>query len=183
MDMLDYTTNQLEKIMDMELSKGAEIEQEGNRFIAYSLSTDSLQEVQDGYMKLKLSHPKARHIICAYLLKGSKFSKTRGYCDDGEHAAGTKILQFMADNNIECRALYVIRYYSGVKLQQDRFLCIYRAVRECLETYSFNTFLGYSQEIPSDEESNDEAEQYQIVTRGKSKARSSKPNFKTQDSK
>ena len=155
-DILDYSTKQLSAIMSMEIPKGPEIQQDGNVFAAHVLSTNSLKEVQDGYLKLKLIHPKARHIMCAYLLEGDELFD-RGYCDDGEFGASVKILEYLIEHNIRCRAIYVVRYYSGRKIGPDRFSCIIRAVKECLETYTLNSVLGYAQELASDEEEYDSA--------------------------
>ena len=65
---------------------------------------------------MRLCYPTARHIICAYNLPGEKHHRYKGYCDDGEHGAGAKILQYLLDNNLLCRVIFVTRIYSGVKL-------------------------------------------------------------------
>ena len=136
--MLDYTTSELENIMRLRICKGGDIEQDGNIFQAFTLCTNSLQTIQDAYMKMRLCYPKARHIMCAYLVEGEEYYQTRGYCDDGEHAAGLRILQYLIENGFQARVVFVIRQYSGRKIGQDRFLCIQRAVTQCLETYAYN---------------------------------------------
>ena len=158
-DIIDFSTQRLAEIMQMEITPGPEIKQEGNTFIAYSLCTNSLQDIQDGYMKMKLKHPKARHIICAYLINDEELQPhaNRGSCDDGEHGAGEKLLEYLVQQNMECRAIWVVRYYSGKKIGPDRFTCMLTALKECLEMYSLNTHLGRAQEIPSEDDEYDSA--------------------------
>ena len=153
-DMLDYTTAELNKLMDMKINKGAPVYQEDNIFYGFSVAVDSLQDVQDAYMKMRLTYPKARHIICAYYIRGDDHLHNKGYCDDGEHAAGTRLLQILINNNFICRAVFVVRYYSGKKIGKDRFSCIEKALFSCLETYPWNNVLGIQQEAQSEEDYN-----------------------------
>ena len=127
-------------------------------FIGFSLATDSIDTVRMGYMKMKLCHPKARHIICAFHIPGEEWHKSRGYCDDVEHGAGTKLLNFLIRNNMQCRVVFVVRYYSSKKIGKNRFTCIENALRTCLETYPLNEVLGCAQELLSEDEYDPESE-------------------------
>ena len=55
------------------------------------------------------------------------------------------------------------------KIGPDRFSCIQKVVRECLETYPLNEVLGYCQEIPPDNDkmSQDESVGQQVETHPK----------------
>ena len=123
-DILDLTTGQLAEVMNLELSGGPEISNEGNVFQAYSLCTNSLKEVQEAYLKMKLTHPKARHIMCAYYIEDENPLLSRGCCDDGEYGASQRILDFLVEHSFICKAIYFVRYYSGKKIGPDRFMCI-----------------------------------------------------------
>ena len=68
--LLDLTPKELNEIMRIAICKGHETEEEGNKFTAFSLSVGSLEEIKNAYIKMRLCQPKARHIICAYSLKG-----------------------------------------------------------------------------------------------------------------
>ena len=154
--ILECTTSELDDIMKIPICKGGEIEQEGIVFTAYTLCTDSIDEVRKAYLKMRLCNPRARHIICAYYIPNKEKYMEKGYCDNKEHAAGLKILKLMVDNNLTHRIVFVTRRYSGKKIGPDRFVCIQRAVTECLETYSLNTVLGFAQEIMSEVEGYDQ---------------------------
>ena len=150
--ILDMNTKELDAILAIPICKGPEVENEGNRFIGFSLAVDNLDIIKKAYLKMKICHPRARHIICAFNLNEIDNHQTRNSCDDGEHGAGQKILQMMLDFNIQARVLFVVRYYSGIKIGPTRFDCILQAARRCLELYPNNPILGYSQEIESEME-------------------------------
>ena len=108
--------------------------------------------MEQAYLKIKLSYPKARHIMCAYFLPGDDLHLARGCCDDGEHGAGNKILDFLIRNDLENRAVFVIRYYSGKKIGPSRFNHILEAVTNCIQIYPMNEVLGYMQEVLTENE-------------------------------
>ena len=86
-------------------------------------------------MRLRICHPKARHIMCAYLLPESEKFGNSGACDDGEHGAAMKILSYMLEKRLESRAIFVARYYNGIKIGPSRFKCILEAVESCINKH------------------------------------------------
>ena len=108
--LVDMSVEQLRETMAIPICKGPEVEKKGNKFIGFSLPVSTLAEVESAYLKMRLCHPKARHIICAYAIKSEeeKFFDAHGYCDDGEHGAGIKLLQMLEENCIEQRVVFVV---------------------------------------------------------------------------
>ena len=130
--------------------KGEEMVQENNIFRVYTLATDSLDRIQQAYLKMKLCNPKARHVICAYFVDGEDYHYTRGSCDDGEHGAGELLLNYMLENNLRNRVIFVTRIYSGKKIGTDRFKQLLLAANACMQTYPGNAVNDEQQEVPSE---------------------------------
>ena len=122
MDILDMSADDLDYVLKLKVNKGDEITERGSRFIGYSLSVKNSSQVQSAYMKVKLLHPSANHVMCAYILPNQDqclFNKD--YCDDGEHGGGRAILNYMEQLQIQNKVFMVVRYYGGQKLQAARF--------------------------------------------------------------
>ena len=143
-DILSLTEDKLDEILQMKIKKGPEIKEEGNIFGAFTMEVNSIQQVSDAYLKMKLSYPKARHIVCAYYIPTECSYQTIGHCDDGEHEAGARLLRILMENNITHRVLFVTRHYSQ-KIGPARFTCMEKAARICLEQYPMNEYLDEMQ--------------------------------------
>ena len=156
--MLEQSTEDLRRIMKIKIHKGPEVEKEGNRFIGFSLAVKDLKEVEQAYIKMRLCYPGARHIICAYSIKGkeSEFHLLNESCDDDEHGAGQILLEILLGNEMECRAIFVARYYSGTKLGLAQFECIESAAEKCLELSAFNEVLQIEQIVSLQHDSSQE---------------------------
>ena len=83
-DLLKYTVQELDKIMEQKTMKGPTITEKGNTFIPYAMDVNDFQAIRDGYLKLRLIHAPARHIVCAYHLPGQDAQKhlNSDSCDD-----------------------------------------------------------------------------------------------------
>ena len=152
--LLDISTQHLKDILKIPICRGPETVKDGNTFIGFTLAVQTLKEIEDAYFKMRICYPKARHIMCAYVLRSDqgKPHLNRGCCDDGEHSAGSKILEILTGNKIDCRVIFVVRMYSGVKIGGDRFKCILTAAEQCMELYPKNDVLDEMQYIHHDEE-------------------------------
>ena len=153
-NILEMSVEEVKKIVEMKIDYGPAIEKDENKFTGYAVSVDSIQQIKDAYMKLRLSHPKARHILCAYSIQdgNEKLIDRTGHCDDGEHGASVKLLQILEENNITKKAIFVVRYYSGKKIGTDRFTCICEAAVECIKLNPYNALLNEDQFVHHDEE-------------------------------
>ena len=61
--------------------------------------------------------------------------------------ASNQLLEWMIENQLECRVIFVVRYYSGKKIGPTRFRRILEAAEECMETYPINRILDIQQKI------------------------------------
>ena len=135
MDIIDLSLDQLDDVLGVELIKGSQVEQCESRFIAYLLNVQQndtkFELIQNAYHRVKLLHPSADHVICAYSVEDMDLF-AKDYCDDGEHGAGRATLNYMIENNLQNMACYVVRYYGGTKLGADRFNCIKNAIASAI---------------------------------------------------
>ena len=132
MQILDLEVSELNRILRLIICRGEEIHLQNSRFVAYSALISSYEEIQEMYLKVKLLHPAANHVICAYQTDLDDIFNC-DFCDDGEHGAGRTLLTFMKDNNLTNRVIFVVRYYGGSKLGPARFECIVKAARSVME--------------------------------------------------
>ena len=126
--------NRLNEIMATELERGRMFECQGNKFIPYSLCTTDYQRINDAYMKLRLNHAEARHIICAWNNVGVPIYECADGCDDGDHGASEAVLQMMIDNNIKNRTIFIVRN-CGQKLYDSRLDCYIKAARQVIREF------------------------------------------------
>lgn len=97
----------------MRLLKTSEYIIKKSRFISYLYEVETTDEVKEIYKKLWEENKKARHIPYAYML-----SNTAGKSDDHEpsNTASTPIYMVLERNKLTSKAIFVVRYFGGVKL-------------------------------------------------------------------
>ena len=100
--------------------------------------------MQKGYIKARQAHPEALHISNAYRLPGTEVD-SENYADDGKHGCGRLIMKLLKDWNIDCRAVYVVRYYGGTHLGTKRFDYMMDAVKSCVARSSYNSITKTNQ--------------------------------------
>ena len=98
------------------------IEVEKSKFIGIATSINSVDEFDEQLKLLRKENKKARHIVYAYRI-GEK-SKSN---DDGEPkgTAGRPLLELLHKKDLNYLALFVIRYFGGIKLGASRLLRTY----------------------------------------------------------
>lgn len=125
-------------------------------FIARALSVENLPEATSSISHLLSTNKKvatATHNITAWRIK-SRLSReapeiTVQDCDDdGETAAGGRLLHLMQLMDVWNVVVVVTRWYGGVKLGPDRFRCINMVARESLVKGGFTGADG-DQQNPS----------------------------------
>ena len=92
-------------------------------FKAFSTPVSSYRQVHQAYMKIKLDHLYATHIImaCAFLENG----KLKVFnCDDGEDGAGNELEKLMKEESFTGYVLFIVRWKLGSNLGPRRFKCI-----------------------------------------------------------
>ena len=130
-DILDLSAQELSRILKLVINRGKEVIESNSKFTAYTAQVTTYEQINDLYLKIKLIHPVADHVICAYHVSNDDFFNT-DHCDDGEHGAGRAILSYMKENDITDRVIFVVRYFGGVKLGPKRFEKITEAVRDVI---------------------------------------------------
>ncbi len=84
-----------------------------SKFISYFYQIDSKNDVKLIFDQLKKEHKKAKHIPYAYFIQN-----TAGKSDDKEpsNTAGTPIFHILERSNYRNHAIFVVRYFGGIKL-------------------------------------------------------------------
>ena len=83
--------NEIEKMAKLNLAGTDTFDTEDNTFIAYALHTGNFTEVKRAYRKVRMIHPGADHVVAAYNFQNG----IQGYQDDGEIAAGFKLMEYI----------------------------------------------------------------------------------------
>ena len=108
----------------MQFEKTNEIIEKTSKFYGYLLSCTSEEEIKQTLDFLKKEHKKATHICWAGRMKSPFFEKA---VDDGEPSgtAGRPILGVMQKKDIQNAAIFIVRYFGGVKLGAGGLVRIY----------------------------------------------------------
>ena len=87
-----------------------------SKFYAYLYEINRVEEFKNLLEKLKKEHKKATHICYAYIVD-DEGAKEKAY-DDGEPkgTAGLPMLNVLKKKNLRNIAVFVVRYFGGVKL-------------------------------------------------------------------
>ena len=152
-DLLKLTTSELDEVMETRVLKGPQIHDKDSIFISYGVDATGFEYIRKAYLKLKLVHAAARHIICAYHLPGpdSQMHLNSDFCDDQENGSGARLLQEMTANNIFNKAIFVVRYCGKDKLADSRHSSYIEAARQLLDQKPYNEVLQKKQHIAKEE--------------------------------
>ena len=145
--LLEYTAKELDGIMKLPTMKGTEVHVKGNRCLAYAIDTDKYETIRQAYQKIRLMHARARHVICAFNLKGpdKEIHHLRDSCDDGENGAGSLLLKALVESRITNRAYFVVRYCSQEKLGENRLSLYIDAAKSLQDLKPYNELLKEDQ--------------------------------------
>ena len=119
---------------------GPIIEDRKSVFQGHTATVISLAEVKAVMEELKSRSKIARatHNMFAYRIEGEKSSSLLQDCDDdGEDAAGSRMLHLLQLLDVKNVLVVVSRWYGGVRLGPDRFKHINNAARQVLELAGF----------------------------------------------
>ncbi|KAK5086165.1 hypothetical protein LTR70_008490 [Exophiala xenobiotica] len=114
-------------------------------FVARSLAAKSLREATSSISHLLSTNKRvagATHNITAWRIKTQQSNNApeiviQDSDDDGETAAGSRLLHLMQLMDVWNVVVVVTRWYGGVKLGPDRFRCINAVAREALVSGGF----------------------------------------------
>ncbi len=109
----------------MMLLNQKELEIKKSKFIAYLYEVKSKEEIKILLENLRKEHKKAKHIPYAFILEN-----TAGKSDDKEPSgtSATPIYQNLERKNLKNRALFVVRYFGGIKLGASGLSRAYREI-------------------------------------------------------
>lgn len=99
----------------------------GCSFQAFALPTERLNDVQMAYKRLFREFPGADHIAAAFNAEGEE-----GYQDDSEFGSGYRLLNVIREVKLFNTAVFVVRYYGGEHLGQQRFSVMKDLAEEAL---------------------------------------------------
>ena len=125
--LINIPLEKLDAVLKMKTVKGNEITQQRSIFKGFTAKVTTHEQINNLYMKMKLNHPYARHIVCAYSIPGEEKHYTNDFCDDEEPGAGRTLLQLLNQYEISERVIFVTRVYGGQKMSSDRFECYKQA--------------------------------------------------------
>ena len=132
-DLIDVDIQRLKKVQALKLAKGAVIKQSGSIFQAFCGQVNNYQDIRDLYIRMKINHPYARHIPCAYWLKGeAEIHYNQDYIDDGEPGSGKVLMQVLTNLGESGQVIFAVRKYGGTKLGTERFTCYEKSVASAL---------------------------------------------------
>ncbi len=109
----------------------ARLTEKRSRFLAFAYPVESREEIEAHLAELRRRFHDARHIACAWRLRGEERAD-----DAGEPAgsAGRPILQLLQGQGLDGVLVAVVRYFGGVKLGVGGLARAYReAARLALE--------------------------------------------------
>ena len=144
-DVLKLTEKQLDEVYDMELNHGQRFEYAKSEFAAYVVPANERTLVEKAYMKLRLVHPLAKHIICSYSVPGLPRFQHEEYCDDNETGAGKFIMNMMKASQLTNVAVFVVRYQHGEKIGNKRFELMTDAIISAFNMFPFNKYTNRNQ--------------------------------------
>ena len=103
--IVDMSSKELKAILDMDILQSGKVTQDKSIFQGYIASVSNHQQIRDLYVKTRMLQPTARHVVCAYIIKGEQTHYCQDYCDDGEPGAGRHLLEFMTQNNLQSKVI------------------------------------------------------------------------------
>ena len=146
-DLLELTSDELDTVLKYDNVRGDAVRKEDSVFLPYSADVKSLQDVRNGYLKIRLMHARARHVVCAYNLPGNPSFHYQDFEDDEEHGAGRVLLNILMQNNIQNKAIYIVRFCGKTKLGSERFNCYVQALENVQKINDYNSILKVKQPI------------------------------------
>ena len=145
--ILDLTAKEIQETLDVSTTKGQTINIQDCQITAYGMDVLNFQQIRQGYLKLKMLHAKARHIVCVYYLPGKQPYFERDFQDDGETGVGRAILEEMVKGKIQNKCIFAVRYCGEDKLGSKRIPSYINAVRELLKEHPYNTITKNEQRL------------------------------------
>lgn len=146
--LMKLSDSELEALNQIPMVQGGYEEQEESTFTAYATQVSCFQDVDMAYQRMRLSHGQAHHIACAYRMEKVPEMFREDGCDDGEFRAARVLLQSLREMQVNNVAVFMIRYYGGVKLGPKRFELMKKVAESAVRSWQ----VSLQEKNPTNEE-------------------------------
>ncbi|KAI8575188.1 hypothetical protein K450DRAFT_262951 [Umbelopsis ramanniana AG] len=141
-DVDDSTTSKIDSSLDdecPEIKSGESLIDRKSVFVGHVATVNSVEQVQAVRRKLLQNKKiaKATHNILAYRIELDSGVIAQDHDEDGETAAGGRLLHLLQILDVTNVVVIVSRWYGGIHLHADRFKDINNSARQVLETYGY----------------------------------------------
>ena len=123
-DPLNVSSQSRIKMHTIDLKYGNTETHKASRFIGIAHAVKNIDDVCEGYHKVKTLYSDTTHVMCAYRLHNSRGPFGQDGLDDGKHGSGHHMLSLIKEKKYENIAVYVVRYYGGLHLGPFHFQVI-----------------------------------------------------------
>ena len=122
-ELVDVTPEQMDEILQFKTVRGDSFTSQNSFFLGYAAKTQSFDDINMAYRKIKMLKPDARHVVCAYSLQDQTlpYHIANDYQDDGEPGAGRILLGILQAKNMSNTAIFVARKFGGIRMGAERF--------------------------------------------------------------
>lgn len=129
-------------------------------FQAYAVPTRSLNDVRMAYKNIRQSNSAANHVVAVFrCIEGD------GFVDDGEHGAGSRLLDKMIEQNYRKKSVFIVRTFGGTHIGPKRFDIMNKLMNQAITRLIHET-------ANLDQEENKEEEEEEIPSSQESQASS-----------
>ena len=150
-ELVNVPPEDLQRILKIPVARSDNVTEDGSVFTAYTAAVSTHKEVRDLYLKLKMVQPSAKHIVCSYWVDHPEEYYALDYHDDGEHTVGRLLMDFLKENDLKNRVIFVARRYGGVKMGAARFNCYLKVAKQSIIKGQFNHVLQTEQQVICDD--------------------------------
>lgn len=120
-------------LCNLQFVEGSRETQDSSIFTGFAAEIYSAQQVQNYYDALRLFHPEATHIVCAYKLPGTNLATSFGAIDDGEYGGSRVLLGLLNKGKHVNKALFVMQIYGGQHIGALRFQLMEKVAQVALD--------------------------------------------------
>ena len=182
--VLRLPLGKLNEIMATQVDRTDAITVDDNVFTPYSMCTTDYKQIENAYMKLRLNHAEAKHIVCAWNIPGPKPFESIDNCDDGDHGMGYMIQKLMMTNSITHRVIFIVRNV-GYKLNDKRAETYIKAAKAAIMKHPMNHLINKTQTVTEEVEEKEStyarAVQNRLPEQPKGKVIRRNPNKRNKD--
>ena len=133
--LLTMTDGELNDVRTAKVCRVDEFSEKGSDYLVYVQKVKTINDVQKGLYKMRIKYADATHVSAGYRLEVPKGPFGQSYHDDGEIGTGRAILQAIKDRAVTCVAVYIVRFFGGVKLGKRRFEIVTTLTTAALTTF------------------------------------------------